>query len=225
MLDRLYLGFNFLLADGALFTSIDDIEVYNLRGLVNLVYGATNFIDSIIWKKRYGGGAKEKHLVSLHEYILFFARDKTRLDQINVPLNLESIDRYYKLKDEKFAIRGPYRTHPLEATKSVGVRPNLVYPIPAPDGIEIWPERQWWWDKERTMKAIQNNELEFIKGKNGWTVHTKQYLKDENGIQRQGKAFSIIDDVYTQHGTAEISDLFGDSKLDELAKSLEHISL
>ena len=214
MLDRLRLGFDFLLADGALFVSIDDIEVHNLRELVHLIYGEMNFIDSIIWKKRYGGGAKEKHLVSVHEYILFFARDKTRLDQIQVPLDPEAITRYYKLRDEKFATRGPYRTHPLEATKSVGVRPNLVYPIPAPaDGTEIWPERQWWWDKERTMKALQNNELEFIKGKNGWTVHTKQYLKDENGVQRQAKAFSIIDDVYTQHGTAEIGDLFGDSKL------------
>jgi len=224
MLDRLRLGLDFLLADGALFVSIDDIEVHNLRELIHLVYSEMNFIDSIIWKKRYGGGAKEKHLVSLHEYILFFARDKTRLDQINVPLNTEAIDRYYKLKDEKFTTRGPYRTHPLEATKSVGVRPNLVYPITAPDGTEIWPERQWWWDKERTIKALQNNELEFIKGKNGWTVHTKQYLKDENGMQRQAKAFSIIDDVYTQHGTAEIGDLLGDSKLYSFPKPSDLIS-
>jgi adenine-specific DNA-methyltransferase len=126
---------------------------------------------------------------------------------------LEKNQKYYKLKDEKFDLRGPYRIHPLEATKSVDVRPNLVYPIPAPDATEIWPVRQWWGDKKRTIKALNNTEVEFIKGKNGWTVQTKQYLRDENGVERRKKAFSIIDNIYTQHGTNEIAGLFGDSRV------------
>jgi adenine-specific DNA-methyltransferase len=63
------------------------------------------------------------------------------------------------------------------------------------------------------MEALRRNELEFIRGKKGWVVHTKQYLKDENGVDRQAKPFSIIDDIFTQHGTREIGALFSDSKL------------
>jgi len=37
-------------------------------------------------------------------------------------------------------------------------------------------------------------------------------LKDESGETRTSKAFSLIDDVYTQHGTNEIIDLFGDAQ-------------
>lgn len=44
-------------------------------------------------------------------------------------------------------------------------------------------------------------------------MHTKQYLKDEDGNIRQSKAFSIIDDVYTQHGTNEMIDLFGNAQV------------
>jgi adenine-specific DNA-methyltransferase len=144
---------------------------------------------------------------------LFYARNKEQLETIFVPNDADSIDRYYKLKDEKFEVRGPYRTHPLEATKSMGDRPNLVFNISAPDGSEVSPKRQWLWSKDRVEKALANNELEFVRGKEGWTVHTKQYLRDEDGTIRQSKAFSIIDNVFTQHGTNEIISLFDEAQV------------
>lgn len=213
MYPRLKLAWNLLQDDGVIFISIDDKEVHNLRMLMNEVFGEENFIDTIIWKKRYGGGAKEKYLISMHEYILFYAKNKEMLDPLFIPQDLEAIEKYYKLKDEKYETRGPYRTHPLEAGKAVGERKNLVFSIIAPDKTQIWPKRQWYWSKERVLEALKNKELEFVKGKDGWTVHTKQYLKDENGEIRSQKAFSIIDDVYTQHGTNEIIDLFGNIQI------------
>jgi adenine-specific DNA-methyltransferase len=213
MYPRLFLARQLLREDGVIMVSIDDKEVFDLRLLLNEILGEENFVDTIIWKKRYGGGAKEKYLVSVHEYIVFYAKNKEALSNIFIPLDPESIERYYKYKDDKYPIRGPYRTHPLEATKSMGERKNLVFPIPAPDGTEVWPKRQWLWSKDRALKARSNNDLEFIKGNEGWTVHSKQYQKDKNGVERQSKAFSIIDDVYTQHGTNEIIDLFGDAQI------------
>lgn len=214
MYPRLFLARQILREDGVILVTSDDNEIHNLRMLLNEVFGEENFIDCIVWKKRYGGGAKEKYLVTLHEYVLFYAKDKTFLDNIFVPLDQEAIDRYYKYKDEKYETRGPYRTHPLEATRSVGARKHLIYAIPSPDGSEIWPRRQWWWEKSRAMEALRKNELEFIIGKDGkYTVHTKQYLRDEHGRTRQTKAFSIIDNIYTEHGTREIEELFGDSRV------------
>jgi adenine-specific DNA-methyltransferase len=214
MYSRLLVARQLLKDDGVIFVSIDDHEIHNLRRLMDEVFGEENFVDCIIWKKRYGGGAKEKHLVSLHEYVLFYAKDIENLDNIYIPLDDESIKRYYKYKDENFELRGPYRTHPLEATKSMGDRRNLVYPIPAPDGSEVMPKRQWLWSKERTFVALENQEIEFIKGNGAeWTVHSKQYLMDESGEIRKSKAFSIIDNVYSQHGTNEVIELFGDARI------------
>lgn len=214
MYPRLLLARQLLREDGAIFVSIDDTEIHNLRQLMNEVFGEENFIDNIIWKKRYGGGAKEKFLVTLHEYILFYAKDAESFDHLYVPLSEESIKRYYKSKDTNFDVRGHYRTHPLEATKSMGDRPNLVFPITAPDGTKILPERQWLWSQERVADALKNNEIEFIKGNDGnLKVHSKQYLRDRNGKTREAKAFSIIDDVYSQHGTNEILDLFEDAQV------------
>lgn len=211
---RLKLAHSLLRDDGLIFISIDDIEYQNLRRICDEIFGEENFVDNIIWKKRYGGGAKEKFLVSLHEYTLLFAKNIEALENIYVPLTEESIKRYYTQKDDNFEKRGPYRTHPLEATKSMGERKNLVFPINGPHGIQILPQRQWLWSKERVAEALQKGELEFIKGRDGhFTVHTKQYLRDEDGTMRKGKPFSIIDDIYTQHGTNELIELFGNAQI------------
>jgi adenine-specific DNA-methyltransferase len=46
----------------------------------------------LIWKKRYGGGAKEKYLVTLHEYVLFYAKNIDSIDPIFIPLDENSIN-------------------------------------------------------------------------------------------------------------------------------------
>jgi adenine-specific DNA-methyltransferase len=146
------------------------------------------------------------------------------LNVFTTPLTEESIKRYYTLKDQNFSVRGPYRTHPLEATKSMGERKNLVYGIPGPDGKEIQPKRQWLWSQDRALEAAKNGELEFLKSKDGtFSVHTKQYLRDENGVMREGKPFSLIDDVYTQHGTNEIIDIFGNAQIFSFPKPSEFV--
>lgn len=102
----------------------------------------------------------------------------------------------------------------MEAGKAVDDRPNLIFDIVAPDGSIIKPKRQWYWQKQRVDDAIASNEIEFVKNRHGeWTVHSKQYLKNKDGSIRKGKAFSMIDDIYSQHGTNEILDLFGNAKI------------
>lgn len=205
---RLKLARNLLRKDGVLCISIDDCERDNLRSACDELFGEENFVESIVWKKRYGGGAKEKHLVSLHEYVLVYAHNINELGNLYVPQAQESVERYYTKRDGNFEKRGPYRTHPLEATKSMGNRPNLVFPILGPEGVKIFPKRQWLWSRDRVMKALHMDEIEFQKDKDGhWTAHSKQYLKDENGEVRKAKSFSIIDNVFSQHGTNELLDL------------------
>ena len=214
MLPRLKLARNLLQQDGLIFVSIDDNEVEHLKLLLNEIFGEENFVDLIVWKKRYGGGAKEKYLVTMHEYILVYCKTIEFLSDIFVPLSDEQIERYYKSTDEKYGTRGPYRTHPLEAMKSFDDRENLNFPITAPDGTEVWPKRQWRWGPDRAMQALADGEIEFNQKRDGsWVLSSKQYLKDENGEVRKTKAFSVIDDVYSQHGTSEIYKLFGNAKI------------
>lgn len=51
MYPRLFLAKNLLKKDGAIFISIDDNEVHNLRMMMNEVFGEENFVAQFVWQK------------------------------------------------------------------------------------------------------------------------------------------------------------------------------
>ena len=213
MYPRLFLARNLLRDDGLLFVSIDDGEGSNLRKICDEIFGEENFLEQIVWKKRYNA-AKEKHIVSIHEYVVIYAKRKDAVGPIYIPATEAYKERYFTEKDEKFAVRGGFRTQPLEAGRSMDDRENLVFPVPAPDGTDILPKRQWVWGRDRVMAALAAGDLKFGRDKEDkWTVSLKQYQKDETGEDKETKAFSIIDGIYTQHGTAELTEIFGSGEV------------
>ena len=205
MYPRLFLARNLLREDGVIFVSIDDNEVHNLRMLMNEVFGEENFFSEIVWKNKTGGGAKTKGWISLHEYILCYAKNIESIEDVSIQYSEKTASMYNK-KDDNFKKRGPYSTWPLDTT-SMGDRPNLRFPIYY-DDVEIWPSKQWLWSKERVQMAQNNNLLEFnLQNDNSYKVRFKGYLRDENGIIRRGKPLSILNGPYTQEGSKDFQNL------------------
>jgi adenine-specific DNA-methyltransferase len=201
---RLKLLKDLLRGDGSIWISIDDDECHYLKVVCDEVFGRQNFV----WKKSYGGGSKSRWVVGLHEHILCYARNLSVFPDMWLPPDPAAVKKYYKFTDEKLGSRGPFRLQPL-ATTSMDERKNLRYPIPLPDGREVWPEKQWQWSKDRVLKALANNELVITEKGKKVTVSYKQYLRDADGDERGRKPTSIIEGYYTQHGTYESMELFG----------------
>lgn len=218
MYPRLYLGRNLLREDGVILVSTDDHEVDNLKKICNEMFGEENNIENFIWKKSYGGGAKERFAVKQHEYCLMYAKNAEARQDLWLPPDPEAEKKYYEGRDEHYDTRGLYRIKPWEATKSMDRRENLIFPIPAPDGTEIWPKRQWWWGRERVEKALGENGLVFTKIRDDWSVSYKQYLVGDHGEKRGIKPFSVIDKILTQRGTADLRALFDDEVVVQFPK-------
>lgn len=204
MYPRLKLLHKLLAEDGAIFISVDDNEEKYLHLIMDEIFGKQCFIHKLIWKNKYGPGALTKGVGNVHEYIICYS--KTPIESVAAPLSNEEIKKY-KLKDEKYPIRGGYITQPL-ATKSKDDRANLVYPVYY-NGNEIWPDKQWIWEKSRLYKAIENKEVVFNETNGKWSVRFKQYLKNKQGITRLGKPISILVGPYNQDGTSELVSIFG----------------
>ena len=203
---RLLIARQLLKENGIIFISIDDNEVSNLKMILNEVFGEDNFLEQMVWKNKTGGGAATMGWIGLHEYILCYAKDKSKLSDISVPYS-EKTSAMYSQKDEYFNVRGSFATWPLDTT-SMGDRPNLKFPI-YHDGVEIWPKQQWLWSKERVIEAQKQNMLVFNPQSDGsFKIRFKGYLKDENGIIRRGKPLSILDGPYTQEGSKDFENLF-----------------
>ena len=205
MYPRLKLLQRLLSDDGAIFISIDDNEIKYLRLILDEIFGSQCFVHELIWKNKYGPGAFTRGVGNVHEYIVCYS--KKPLLTVTAPLSQEEIDKY-KLTDSKVEVRGGYITQPL-ATRSKDDRPNLVYPVYY-QGEEIWPDKQWIWEKARLYTAIENDEVVFNNQSGKWSVRFKQYLRDENGVIRKGKPISILIGPYNQDGSKEIEALFGE---------------
>lgn len=219
MESRLKIAHKLLSDDGVIFISIDDTELAALTLLCDEIFGTENHIETIIWKNKYGAGAKTVGFIGVHEYILCYS--KKMIMDLTSELDEDGQAAYNKT-DDKYPIRGGYLTQPL-MTKSLGDRPNLVYDIEY-NGDVIHPRKQWVWSKERLEEAIKNNEVEFNKQKNGtYSVRAKKYLYDEYGNIRRGKPISIFNGPFTQDGTKEIRDIFGTEDSFKFSKPSELI--
>jgi adenine-specific DNA-methyltransferase len=205
---RLELLRELLAEDGSIWVSIDDNEGHYLKVVMDEIFGRKNFLTSFIWKKSYGGGAKSKWVVGLHEFVLCYAKTLESFPEMFLPPDPDVEKKYYKFKDDKLGSRGPYRLQPL-ATTSMDDRPNLRYPIVMPDGRETWPEKQWQWSRDRVELAMAQDELVITEKRGKFTVSYKQYLLDPSGEERKRKPVSVIEGHYTQHGSYESMALFG----------------
>lgn len=216
---RLKVARDLLSDDGVIFISIDDNEVGNLRKICDEIFGSENHIETVVWKNKYGAGAKTVGFISAHEYVLVYS--KNTITDLTCEFIGEEREKYNK-KDSKFDQRGPYRTQPL-MTNSLGDRPNLRYSI-FYNGVEIKPRKQWVWSKERMEEAIANDNVEFSLQKDGsYTVRSKSYLYDENGRIRRGKPVSVMNGPFTQDGTQEVRNLFDAKPVFDFTKPSELI--
>jgi len=153
MYPRLALLREFLTEDGAIFISIDDNEVQNLRAIMDEVFGEESFVDTAIWQKNYAPKSGARHFSSDHDYILVYARNAERWTPNLLP-RTERQDRIYKNPDND--PRGLWRPDNLAARNHYS---KGVYPITCPSGrvIQGPPRGQYWRISEERLKELDKD--------------------------------------------------------------------
>ena len=81
MYPRLRLAANLLRDDGVIFISIDDAELYNLKKVLDEVFGEENFLATLIWEKTRKNDARFFSVG--HEYIIVYCKNITWLREKN----------------------------------------------------------------------------------------------------------------------------------------------
>ena len=140
MYPRLKLLHKLLAEDGAIFISIDDSELYNLKQICDEIMGGGNFITSIIWRKNYAPKSSAMHFSGDHEYLLVYAKNAT-LWRVNLMPRTEKQDKAYKNPDKDS--RGLWRPNNLAARNFYS---KGTYRIKTPSGriIEGPPPGSYW---------------------------------------------------------------------------------
>ncbi|MCL4836092.1 MAG: site-specific DNA-methyltransferase [Caldilineaceae bacterium] len=140
MYPRLTLLRDLLGEDGSIWVSIDDNEVQNVRAILDEVFGASNFVATIIWQMMDSPKNTAVQFSTDHEYILLYAKSAS----VWRPNKLERTDAMLKrYKNPDNDPRGPWLLSDLAARNSYSAG---RYSIHTPSGrvIEGPPAGSYW---------------------------------------------------------------------------------
>ena len=221
---RLKLAKNLLADDGAIFISIDDNEIDNLKKVCNEIFGESNFITTLVWQSTAGSNTGTD-IVTVTENIIMYAKNRNRA----VFDGKIASDSSYTLSDIYEAERGKYALDKLDRRR-VGSHYSdaLNYPITMPDGTVRYPgggstkSAEGWnylWSETQVKWGIERGFIEVKKTNGEWSVYNKRYSKMDNEgnfIERTIPFRNLItsDICNTAQGTAEIRLLFGSRPFD-----------
>jgi len=196
-----------LLSDnGSLWITIDDNECHYLKVLCDEVFGRSNFIASVIWRKNYAPKSSAKHFSVDHDYILVYAKNESNWKPNPMPRS-EKQDKAYKNLDKD--PRGVWKTSDLSARNPYSLG---IYSVTCPSGRVIdGPPKGRFWSISKNKLLELNAENRIWWGKNGdSTPQLKRFLTDvKQGIVPQ-TLWPYEEVGHTQDAKKEIVTLFGE---------------
>ena len=164
--------------DGSIFASIDDDEQTILRDVMAITYGKANFINNIIWQKKFSPSNDTKWLSDNHDFIINFAKHKDTWRPNLLPRSKKA-ESSYKNPDNDF--RGAWTSGDM-SVKTYSAAND--YPITTPTGNIIYPPKGACWrvSKEKFAEMLADNRIYFSKNGDG-VPRIKRFLSEvKDGI-------------------------------------------
>ena len=174
MYPRLSLLRDFLHEDGAIFISIDDNEIQNLRGIMDEIFGQQNFITTVCWQKMYTVKNSAKHLSDMHDYVVIYARRKMFWTRNLIPRTASTEARYKNPDNDP---KGPWISHALQARNFYS---KGTYKVVCPSGRTILgPSSGTYWriSEEKFFELDRDGKVWWGKKGNG-IPRIKEYLSE-----------------------------------------------
>jgi site-specific DNA-methyltransferase (adenine-specific)/adenine-specific DNA-methyltransferase len=203
MYPRLVLLKQFLREDGAIFVSIDDNEVATLRLLLDEIFGAKNFVATVLWQKVYSPKNSARHFSEDHDYIVVYAAKADSWMPNLLPRTVEQ-NAAYKNPDKD--PRGIWKTSDLSARNYYSAG---TYSITCPSGrvIEGPPKGMYWRvSKDRFDEMAKDNRIWW--GKDGSAIpQTKRFLHEVKDGRVPQTMWFYGDVGHTQEGKKELLEL------------------
>lgn len=203
---RLLLARNLLTDDGVIFISIDDNEQENLEKICDEVFGRTNMVGMILWKKKTNGN-NMGFLPPVHDYILCYAKSIEMISEMGYPVTNEFISKTFSNPDND--ARGPWTTSDLSANHK---GPYFAICNPKTGEIHYPPQGRYWvFNEQEVKKRIADGRIIFGKSGTGRPIQ-KIFLSSRKLSKIRADSW-WADNGMNEDATKELSELFGVTKL------------
>ncbi|HET9049091.1 MAG TPA: site-specific DNA-methyltransferase [Chiayiivirga sp.] len=202
MYPRLMLLKQFLREDGAIFVSIDDNEVAALRLLMDEIFGAKNFVATVLWQKIFSPKNSARHFSEDHDYVVVYASNADKWKPNLLPRTEGADARYKDTGDTK----GPWTSSDLTARNFYSLG---TYSVTSPSGRVIAgpPAGRYWTISKESFESLDAEGRIWWGEKGNNMPRLKRYLEDvKAGIVPQTMWF-YKDVGHTQEAKKELLEL------------------
>ena len=209
---RLTLAHTLLQNDGAIFISIDDNEIDNLKKICSDIFGASNYVATFPWRKRTAKSDVPFGVSQDYEWIVCYAKSQ------NFLASMEGKERkYYETSDFP---GDPWRIHDLTKQTTASERPNSFFNIVNPKTGEEYPANpnRTWAITEKTFKNYYVANRIIFPGDYPFLNIQKPVLRywKKDDMEKAGDKFGRVavstklsENIgMSQDGTKEITNLF-----------------
>ena len=220
MYPRLRLLQKLLADDGAIFISIDDNEVANLKLICDEIFGAWNFIETYFWESTFRPDNSSPIIRRNAEYIFCYAKKKENIKYFKgVKSKSEGMPSLTKAKEKWKQIKFPtnvVKTFLPDGIYQKGLKDNgknlqweLVNDVEVKDGVIITEVilngHSYWATQEKIISELQQGTEIWIKSES----FVPYYKKAKESVSRPTKLLDrdITNDYL--YANTEIEKIFG----------------
>ena len=216
MYPRLALLRDFLAEDGAIFVSIDDVEVGHLRLLMDGIFGPRNLVGNFVWQSKDTPGNNSTGVAETHNHVLAYRCSESFKPNLLVR-NEKQLATYSNLDNDS---RGPWLAAPLTRAEH---RDRDYYPIKNKMGREVRPPKGSSWRRPPdTMKKLSAEDRIW------WGKHGDSTFPMEKKFLSEAKE-GVVNQTWwpyqfagsTRQASAELKSIFGGEKLFDTPKPLQ----
>lgn len=224
MFDRILSSKSTMTKDSIFQVAIDDAENFQLKLILDVIFGAENYVASISIQHNPRGRADAHHISPSHEYLHLYANEYSSLRTNQLEQTEEELGNKYKKSDSDSSYRElPFKRSGSNSRRSD--RPNLYYPIyycpetkqlslkrDSNNYIEILPldsngeERVWRWGQDKATSLFSSEFIVRENSNGSFTINVKDRVK--NTIKPKSFWYGSKYDA-SSHGTMLLKNMFG----------------
>ena len=199
---RVKVAFDLLSKDGAIFISVDDHEIENMKKICNELFGEKNFVASVIWQRTYAPISLKKFFSENHDFCLIYAKDLGQFDMNLLPRS-DKQNKDYKNPDND--PRGLWKVGNLTVGPAVE---KQIYEIIGPTGRKFLPPSGYCWrfTKDKFEQMRNDNRIWFGADGNNSPV-PKLFLSEVQDGVTPMTVWTFDEVGHGQEATRELRDL------------------
>jgi adenine-specific DNA-methyltransferase len=205
MKNRLEIAKEMLSNDGSLWINIDDDECHYLKVLADEVFGRENFVNNVVWEKKYTIANDAKYFSDVHDHILIYSKSKNAF-KINGLPRTDKMNKAYTNPDNH--PKGPWKSTPLHAKSGSDKSEKFEYTFK--NGV-IWspPAGTYPRFSKETLKEMDSNDEIWFGVKGDAMPSRKTFLSDleENSLTPK-TLFSFSEVGHNHEAKEELKKLF-----------------